>query len=173
MKRHIVIALLCAAWPSSPAVAHTGDAADARGPLASEGPRAGEARIEASALVTGTVRQLRRLLWETPSWPGLFSDVRSIQAHPGCPVSIDFARFAHAHDFFIIRTARGVTLRLAADDHGQAQLDYLLLPFDATRSRLVVRFFMTTPPGMTDAQATAILRGKASNDLADFVAFAR
>jgi hypothetical protein len=140
------------------AAAHEGEA---------HAPPAGDV-IEASAIVDGRVAELKGLLYQVERWPEVFSDVRAVAPRADGPWSVDFRRFAHPHDFRVFRTAGGVALELAQEDHGGARLEYRLQPIDAARSQLTVRLSMTTPPGMTAAQAAALLRAKADADVADF-----
>jgi hypothetical protein len=124
--------------------------------------------VERSRVVRGTVRDLVGLLYAVDRWPAVLSDVRAATARPGGPLSVDFRRFGHAHDFHVRGTDGGVVLELASASHGAARLEYRLTPVDAERSELTVRFFMSTPPTLTPETVVTLLRDKAAADLADF-----
>jgi hypothetical protein len=124
--------------------------------------------VEGSAVVPGTVAARKADLYRFERWPQVFSDVRGLKRNDDGSWSVDFRRFGHAHDFHVTRTPAGVVLELAAKDHGSARMEYALEPIDATRSKLTIRLFMTTPPQLTSEEALDLLRRKAQADLDDF-----
>ncbi len=141
--------------------AHTGDAGASTEPARSD-------VVEASVVVSGTVTSLKADLYRLERWPSVFSDVRGLSRNPNGTWTVDFRRFGHPHDFRVTRTPVGVVFDLAAQDHGNARMEYVLEPVDATHSKLTIRFDMSTPPQLTTEQFLTMLRAKAYADLADF-----
>lgn len=164
LKKALLIALLLA--PAARTLAHDGPAEEGAALAArSDG---GLSSVTASATVTGTVASLKSWLYHVERWPTLFSDVRALEKHSDGTWSVDFVRFGHPHDFRIVRTPAGVTLELAAADHGTSRLEYALEPLDATHSNIVIRFESSTPPQLAPQQMLGLLQAKAKTDLEDF-----
>jgi hypothetical protein len=155
----VVMVFVSSAW------AHEGDA-----PAVVSGKEVGgQVVVEGSVVVEGTVRQLKAVLLDVQCWPRVFHDARAVRPGSGdAPWSVDFGRFGHAHEFRVVRGSRGVVLQLAQAAHGTASLEYRLVPLDARRTTLELRYAMTAPPAMGPVKATAMLREKAEADLADF-----
>jgi hypothetical protein len=169
MKRILVLmSSLALAGLVSLASAHEGDTVPDHGAAVDARATAAGNRVEGSVVVPGTVAALKADLYRFERWPRVFSDVRGLKRNGDGSWSVDFQRFGHAHDFRITRTPAGVVLELAAKDHGSARMEYALEPIDATRSKLTIRLFMTTPPQLTSEQALGVLRAKAQADLDDF-----
>lgn len=170
MMLAIWLVLGCAV-PSA-ALAHEGAPGNDAGDVHARSTAEGNV-VEASTVVGGKVADLKGALYRVESWPELFTDVRALSRKPDGIWVADFAQFGHAHDFKVARTASGVRFELAAENHGVGRLEYALQPIDATRSRLKVRFVVTTPPQLTSEQMFGILREKAARDLEDFRRYAR
>lgn len=133
----------------------------------------GETTLDGSTIVDGSAALVAARLADLEGWPELFRDVRAMKPHKDGTWGIDNKAFGHVHGFRPVVHDAGLRLDLADTDHGKASLDYRVEPQDAAHAKVVVRFHMTTPETLTQAQVAHVLRAKATVDLEDLARLSR
>jgi len=127
----------------------------------------GETTVDGSVIVEGSAVSLAAHLADLEGWTDLFRDVRAMKPRKDGTWGIDSKVFGHAHRFRPVARGDGLRLELAETDHGTASLDYRFEQVDDAHAKVVVRFHMTTPETLTQAQVVHVLRAKATVDLED------